>query len=99
MAARSAPCCYWGTMAPLDAALTADDAPSPRALAATRTAEDAPSRLAIFATIVGNFLEFFDFGVYALFAVMIGRTFFPVASASGQLLLSVGTFGVGFVMR
>ena len=54
---------------------------------------------AIVATLLGNWFEFFDFGVYALFAVMIGKQFFPVSSSSGQLLLSVGTFGAGFIMR
>ena len=51
------------------------------------------------ATVIGNCLEFFDFGVYAYFAVMIGKVFFPVGSATGQLLLSFAAFGVGFVMR
>lgn len=58
-----------------------------------------PSRRALAAAVAGNFLEFFDFTVYALFAVMIGRTFFPLESESGQLLLSLATFAVGFVMR
>lgn len=57
-----------------------------------------PTRTVV-AAVVGNWLEFFDFTVYALFAVMIGKTFFPVESASGQLLLSLATFGVGFLMR
>src|SRR5262245_15960092 len=55
--------------------------------------------VSIVATLIGNWFEFFDFCVYALFAVTIGKQFFPVASSSGQLLLSVGTFGAGFIMR
>jgi MFS family permease len=51
------------------------------------------------ATVIGNALEFFDFGVYAFFAVMIGKVFFPVDSPTGQLLLSFAAFGVGFIMR
>ena len=51
------------------------------------------------ATVIGNCLEFFDFGVYAYFAVMIGKVFFPVSSPTGQLLLSFAAFGVGFIMR
>lgn len=67
----------------------------------TTAAPQAPAvpKRAVFATVLGNWLEFFDFTVYALFAVTIGRQFFPVESASGQLLLSLATFGVGFVMR
>ncbi|MDH2328184.1 MFS transporter [Cereibacter sp. SYSU M97828] len=57
------------------------------------------SRKALVAAVTGNFLEFFDFTVYALFAVMIGRVFFPVESASGQLMLTLATFGVGFLTR
>lgn len=49
--------------------------------------------------VLGNAVEFFDFGVYATFAVMIGRTFFPSDSAFVSLLLSVTAFGVGFVIR
>ena len=59
----------------------------------------APGSRAVVATILGNALEVFDFTVYALFAVQIGAAFFPTASAFGQLMLSVGTFGVGFVAR
>ena len=38
-------------------------------------------RKSIFAVVLGNAVEFFDFGVYATFAVMIGHTFFPSDSA------------------
>lgn len=57
------------------------------------------SRRAVAAAVLGNWLEYFDFGVYAIFAVMIGKVFFPVESTSGQLMLALGTFGVGFLMR
>lgn len=57
------------------------------------------SRTGIAAAVLGNALEFFDFTSYAFFAVMIGRAFFPTQSAFGSLLLSVATFGVGFVTR
>ncbi|WP_179402481.1 MFS transporter [Burkholderia guangdongensis] len=60
----------------------------------------APSnRQLIFAITIGNGLEFFDLTVYSFFAVLLGKLFFPAASAQQQLLLSVGTFGVGFVAR
>ncbi len=41
----------------------------------------------------------FDFIAYGTFAVMIGRAFFPVHDPGLSLLLSVSTFGVGFVTR
>ena len=56
-------------------------------------------RRVIIAAIIGTALEFYDFTTYALFATIIGRQFFPVASESGQLLLALATFGVGFVTR
>ena len=41
----------------------------------------------------------FDFIAYGTYAVMIGRAFFPVHDEVLSLLLSVSTFGVGFVTR
>jgi MFS family permease len=51
------------------------------------------------AVVVGNALAFFDFVTYSFFAVYIGRAFFPMHDASFGLLLSLATFGVGFVTR
>ena len=51
------------------------------------------------AAVIGNTLEVFDFIAYGTFAVMIGRAFFPTHDATLSLLLSVSTFGVGFVTR
>ena len=53
----------------------------------------------VFAAILGNALEFYDFTVYAAFAVMIGRAFFPTSNPALSLLLSVATFGIGFFAR
>ena len=46
-----------------------------------------------------NGLEFYDFAVYGFFAVPIGRVFFPVADPWTSLLLSVASFGVGYLAR
>jgi MFS family permease len=51
------------------------------------------------AAVAGNALEFFDFTAYAFFAVQIGKSFFPGRSAFDGLILSLITFGVGFVGR
>ncbi len=56
-------------------------------------------RRGVLAVVLGNALEFYDFGVYAAFAVMIGKAFFPATDPYISLLLSVATFGVGFVSR
>jgi MFS family permease len=53
----------------------------------------------VVAAIMGNALEFYDFTVYAAFAAMLGRAFFPASNPNVSLLLSVATFGVGFVAR
>jgi len=54
---------------------------------------------AIVAATIGNALEFYDFLIYALFAVQIGRAFFPTTSSYVSLMLSLATFGAGFLTR
>ncbi|MBB3175704.1 MFS transporter [Variovorax sp. Sphag1AA] len=56
-------------------------------------------RQTIVATTIGNALEFFDFTVYGFLALVIGKLFFPTFNSYGQLLLTVASFGVGFIMR
>ena len=56
-------------------------------------------RRTIVATTIGNGLEFFDFTVYGFLALVIGKLFFPTFDSYGQLLLTVASFGVGFIMR
>jgi MHS family citrate/tricarballylate:H+ symporter-like MFS transporter len=51
------------------------------------------------AVTVGNALEFYDFVTYSFFSLYIGRAFFPGGSESTKLLLSLATFGVGFLTR
>jgi MFS family permease len=51
------------------------------------------------AVVAGNGLEFYDFLIFGFFAVQIGTVFFPVKDATGSLLLTLGTFGVGFLTR
>jgi MFS family permease len=48
---------------------------------------------------IGNFLEMYDFMVFGYYAAEIGRTFFPSTNALASLLLSLTTFGAGFLMR
>src|SRR5437588_2095898 len=54
---------------------------------------------AALAATVGNMLEFYDFITYSFFAIEIGHTFFPAHSEYGSLMLSLATFGAGFVTR
>jgi len=81
----------------MSAPTTANPAGNPVAVASERRA--APGRRAIAAITLGNGLEFYDFTVYSFFAVLIGKLFFPVGGTMGQLMLSLATFGVGFIAR
>lgn len=56
------------------------------------------TRSQIAAVASGNALEFYDFVTYSFFAVQIGRSLFP-GNATQSLVLSLATFGVGFVSR
>lgn len=53
----------------------------------------------IFAAITGLILEFYDFTIYAVFAVKIGERFFPNASEFAQILSTLAVLAVGFFMR
>lgn len=53
----------------------------------------------VLAAGLGNGLEFYDFITFAYFAIQIGHAFFPAQSAYGSLMLSLATFGAGFVTR
>src|SRR5665213_1106991 len=57
------------------------------------------NRWAVAAFVAGNALEFYDFLLYATFAVYIGHAFFPSGNALVSLLLSLATFGIGFLTR
>jgi MFS family permease len=51
------------------------------------------------AAVAGNALEFYDFTVYATFAEQIGHAFFPSKTAFVSQILTLLTFGVGFLLR
>jgi len=53
----------------------------------------------VLGVVIGNALEFYDFLIYAFFAVQIGKTFFPSDSPFASLMASLVTFGAGFVAR
>jgi MFS transporter, MHS family, citrate/tricarballylate:H+ symporter len=53
----------------------------------------------VLAATIGNMLEFYDFITYSFFAIQIGHAFFPSRSAYASLMLSLATFGAGFLTR
>ena len=71
-------------------------------MAAPATAAPHPTRRRardVAAVVAGNGLEFYDFIAYAFFALQISRAFFPARTPGTSLLLSLATFGAGFLMR
>ena len=68
----------------------------------TSAAGSGPQRLKalhVAAVAAGNGLEFFDFMIFATFAIYIGRAYFPSHDPTVSLLVSLATFGIGFVTR
>src|ERR1700747_126440 len=70
-------------------ATTADHSTVPRA----------QYRKAITAGVIGNVLEWYDFGVYGYLVSTIAQLFFPSGDPVVSLLSTFAVFGVGFVMR
>src|SRR5277367_4698075 len=54
---------------------------------------------AVIAASIGNMLEWYDFTVYASFAIYIAHNFFPSNDPSVDLLKTFLAFGVGFIVR
>lgn len=53
----------------------------------------------IFKGSVGNLIEWYDWYVYAAFAVYFSAEFFPTGDPTSQLLSTAAIFAVGFLMR
>src|SRR5436305_2400235 len=69
--------------------------------AATTVPERAGSeyRKAITAGVIGNVLEWYDFGVYGYLVPTLSTLFFPAGDPTVALLSTFAVFGVGFLMR
>lgn len=57
------------------------------------------ARRAVIASSVGNALEWFDIIVYASFAVVISRLFFPAVDGVTALLFTFGAFATSYLIR
>src|SRR5690606_24357801 len=53
----------------------------------------------ILAGSVGNAVEWFDWTIYASFAIFFSSQFFPEGNETAALLATFGIFAVGFFMR
>ena len=56
-------------------------------------------RKAITAGVIGNVLEWYDFGVYGYLVPTLSTLFFPAGDPTVALLSTFAVFGVGFLMR
>ena len=56
-------------------------------------------RFVFLSAISGNIMEYYDFTVYSVFAVALGKVFFPSSSATVEMIYSLGVFAVGFLTR
>ncbi|MHC5305785.1 MFS transporter [Bartonella sp. LJL80] len=57
------------------------------------------SRRAVIAASLGNALEWYDFAIYALFAIYIAQNFFPSDNDTSELIKAFLAFGLGFIIR
>lgn len=65
-----------------------------------KTAEIAGARKkAVSAAGIGNFVEWFDFDIYAQFITIISMKFFPSDNPTASLLSGFAAFAVGFLAR
>jgi MHS family proline/betaine transporter-like MFS transporter len=51
------------------------------------------------AASIGNALEFYDLVIYAYFAVVLAKLFFPMANPTVSLMLVFANFAISFLMR
>ncbi|MQA84180.1 MAG: MFS transporter [Streptosporangiales bacterium] len=56
-------------------------------------------RKAVAAAVIGNFIEWYDFSVYAFLATVIAPLFFPSNDPAASLLAAFAAFGVAFLVR
>ncbi|QHK18507.1 MFS transporter [Pseudarthrobacter psychrotolerans] len=74
-------------------------------MAITTNSGNAPTSLppsakkAIAAATIGNALEWYDIIVYGIFAATIAKVFFPTDDPAVGLMITLGTFGVSFLIR
>lgn len=50
-------------------------------------------------SVLGNTLEYYEFSIFAVFAVQIGQCFFPDQNSSAQIVLTLTLFASGFLSR
>ncbi|HLU02203.1 MAG TPA: MFS transporter [Advenella sp.] len=60
---------------------------------------DRTDKRVLYSAALGQFVEWYDFVIYAYSATIIAKLFFPATDPATALLSALGIYGVGFVMR
>jgi MHS family proline/betaine transporter-like MFS transporter len=71
----------------------------PQALRTPRKVEKKELNRVVLASVVGSFVEWFEFSVYGYFAAILGKVFFPSSSEHVQLIASLAAFAIAFLAR
>ena len=50
-------------------------------------------------SMMGNLFEFYDFILFAYFAPIIGKLYFPSTDPTTELISAFGVFAAGFIVR
>lgn len=76
-------------------------APTPRDFCSegVRKAPEKGRRVATLGAVLGHILEHYDITLYGFFAASLAPLYFPNANPVVSLILSMGTFALGFVAR
>lgn len=73
---------------------------TPGAQRQIRVSDPQTTRRAVKGTAIGNFMEWYDFGVYGFIAVTIAQVFYPDSGASAaNLIATFGTQAAAFAVR
>ena len=56
-------------------------------------------KIVLLSSIVGNILEFYDLALFGFLAPIIAHLFFPMENLAASMLLTLGTFSLGFLTR
>ncbi|MGO2862795.1 MAG: MFS transporter [Brevibacterium sp.] len=67
--------------------------------ASSKEAEPTPTRRVVMAATVGNFVEWFDIGVYGTMSASLSKHLFDSTDPVSALLSTFAVFAVGFVIR
>lgn len=54
---------------------------------------------ALAASIIGNIIEWYDFGLFIYLAPLLSQQFFPAEDKMASLLMTLAVFAAGFIMR